>query len=197
MSILIKHPSARVALPDGTIVEIRPVHPDDKPLLERGFERLSPRARFFRFLSPASSLTKSQLAYLSELDFHDHVAWGVILDGTPVAVGRFVRFEDDHNAADVAVTVLDDYQRRGIGRLILRTLGVSARARGVGTFHFDVLAENHAMLGLLEACGAVRVSGDDVVHLVMEVARLAPPSVVEGDMLMLLERAFESASGTD
>ena len=155
---------------------------------------MSERARYLRFLAPAERLSAGQLAYLSEIDHHDHVAWGVLDGDTAAAVGRWVRLDGEPSAADVAVTVLDDYQRRGIGRMLLQVLAVTARARGVGAFHFDVLAENEAMLGLLRSLGAVRAGQNGVVHFTLDVSRVAPPDMVDGDLLGLLERARRSAA---
>lgn len=185
---------ATATLRDGSQVRIRPVTADDKPLLIEGFSRLSTRGRYFRFLAPADRLSAGQLAYLSEIDHHHHVAWGVLDGDISAAVGRWVRLKEEPSAADVAVTVLDDYQRRGIGRMLLQVLAVSARARGIGVFHFDVLAENDAMVGLLRSLGAVRTGENGVVHYVLDVSRISPPDMVEGDLLGLLETASRDAS---
>lgn len=187
---------ATALLGDGSRVEIRPVTPDDKALLLEGFERLSTRARYLRFLAPADRLSPGQLAYLSEIDHHDHVAWGVLDGGQAAAVGRWVRLAEDPSAADVAVTVLDDFQRRGIGRMLLKVLAVSARARGIAVFHFDVLAENEAMLELLASIGASRTGQNGVVHHVLDVSLVPPPDVADGDLLGLLEAARRSAAAT-
>lgn len=187
---------ATAVLRNGSQVGLRPVTSDDKPLLLDGFARLSTRARYLRFLAPSDRLSAGQLAYLSEIDHHDHVAWGVLDGDNAAAVGRWVRLDDEPSAADVAVTVLDDYQRLGIGRMLLQVLAVSARARGIGDFHFDVLAENEAMLGLLRSLGAVRTGQNGVVHLVVEVSRVPPPAIVDGDLLGLLEAARRSAASS-
>ncbi len=187
---------ASATLRDGSQVRIRPVTPDDKPLLSEGFSRLSTRARYLRFLAPAERLSAGQLAYLSEVDHHHHVAWGVLDGENAAAVGRWVRLDGEPSAADVAVTVLDEYQRRGIGRLILQVLAVSARARGIGVFHFDVLAENEAMLGLLRSLGAVRTEQNGVVHLVLDVSRVTAPDMVDGDLIGLLETARRAAESS-
>jgi ribosomal protein S18 acetylase RimI-like enzyme len=181
-------------LRDGSLIRLRPVTADDKGLLLEGFNRLSARARRLRFLAPADHLTQSQLAYLSEVDHHDHVAWGALDGDAPAGVGRWIRLVDDPMACDVAVTILDDYQRRGIGRLLLQTLAVSARARGIGVMHFDVLAENEAMKGLLESIGAVPTEVGAVVHYVADVSRISGPEIVDGDLVGLLGAAYRLAS---
>ncbi|MDX1449563.1 MAG: GNAT family N-acetyltransferase [Acidimicrobiia bacterium] len=178
----------------GLEIDLRPVTPDDKPLLADGFARLSERARYLRFLAPADRLTPAQLAYLSEVDHHDHVAWGALDGGAAAGVARFVRYQDEPSSADVAITVLDAYQGRGVGRTLLEVLGVSARARGISQFHFDVLSENAAMLGLLSSFGATRTDEGEVVHLVADVARFPAPTIVEGDLVGLLEFASRQAS---
>ncbi|HVR31174.1 MAG TPA: GNAT family N-acetyltransferase [Acidimicrobiia bacterium] len=190
---VVRRPTATALLADGAHVALRPVTPDDKPLLAEGFARLSARARYLRFLAPAERLSPSQLAYLSEVDHHNHVAWGVLDGDDAAAVGRWVRYDDDPTAADVAVTVLDDHQRRGIGRLLLEVLAVSARARGIGMLHFDVLAENQAMTALLASLGAVPTAENGVVHYVLEVARVDPPRIADGDLIWLLEDARRQA----
>ena len=189
-----RRPTVTAVLADGSQVQLRPVTPDDKPLLADGFNRLSPRARYLRFLAPADRLSASQLAYLSEVDHRHHVAWGVLDGESAAAVGRWVRYDDDPSAADVAVTVLDAYQRRGIGRLLLEVLAVTARARGIGTFHFDVLAENEAMLALLASLGSVPTDGAEVAHHVLDVSRVVAPRIVEGDLIGLLEDARRTSS---
>ncbi len=187
--MIAKHSAARLTLEDGTCLLLRPVHPDDKQLLAEGFERMSDRARFQRFLTPTDHLSPRQLAYLSEVDQRDHVAWGVLDGEEPVAVARFVRLQDASSEADVALSVIDSYQRRGIGRLLIEILAVAARARGIGVFHFDVLGENRAMLGLIQALGGRQVAGGEVVHAIMPVAIIPPPEGVVGDITGLLEEA--------
>lgn len=187
-------PVVRSVTRHGFAVDLRPVTPDDKALLADGFARLSERARYLRFLAPADRLTASQLAYLSEVDHHDHVAWGALQGERAVGVGRFVRYTDDRSSADLALTVLDEFQGRGVGRLLIEVLGVSARARGIAHFHFDVLAENAPMLGLLASMGAVPADSNEIVHLVLDVARIPAPAVEDGDLIGLLEAAQRQSS---
>ena len=183
-------PTVALAVADGTVLHARPVHPDDKPLLADGFRRLSERTRYLRFLAPSDRLSGSQLAYLSEVDHRDHVAWGVLDEsGAAAGIARWVRYPADRAAADVALTVVDDHQRRGIGRVLLQVLAVSARARGVGIFHFDVLAENTGMTRLLESMGAARTDGTEIVHWTLDVSSIPPPTVVSGDLIRILDGA--------
>lgn len=180
---------AVVSLQDGTIFRVRPVTADDKPLIVSGFERMSARSRYQRFFAPTPDLTRSQLAYLSELDHRDHVALGLLDGETPVAVGRFIRFDDDYESADTALTVIDDYQGRGVARVLVKVLALAARHRGVRWLHFDVLADNRAMLAVLDRFDAVRTETGPVVHAVLDAEGVAEPAGMTGDLPTLIDLA--------
>ena len=171
----------------GETFNVRPVHPDDKWTLADAFTRLSPETRYNRFLVPSERLSNSQLAYLTELDFHDHVAWGAIDGDNPVAIGRFIRLDNDPTSADFAITVFDTHQGRGIGPMLLEILAVSARSRGIRRFHFDVLAENEPMISVLRRYGAEIESQGDLVHAVLDIQTIPAPEIVEGDLGTLIE----------
>jgi GNAT superfamily N-acetyltransferase len=145
-------------LSDGSEVEIRPLTPDDKAGLAAGFERLSELSRYRRFLSPTSRLSAGQLAYLTDVDHHDHEALVAIdpssRDG--LAVARYVRSAENPGEAEFAVAVADDWQRRGLGTALLRQLADRARAEGITRFTGFVLEDNEPMRGLLQSLGEVK-----------------------------------------
>jgi len=146
-----------VELRDGSRVEIRALGPDDKAGLAAGFERLSADSRYRRFLSPTPKLTTRQLAYLTDVDHHDHEALVAIeptrRDG--VGVARYVRSQAILDEAEFAVAVADDWQRLGVGTALLRQLATRAREEGVAWFTGLVLAHNESILHLLAGLGQV------------------------------------------
>ena len=147
------------ALDDGTRVAFRPIRPDDKERLSQGLRALSPESRYRRFFRDIDHFTPAQLRYLTEVDFRDHFAWiGVLPDqpGSPgVGVGRWVRLEDDPEAAEAAVTVIDTFHGKGIGRTLLWLMARSAIERDVRAFRAWTLGTNAPMLELLREFGAV------------------------------------------
>jgi GNAT superfamily N-acetyltransferase len=122
-----------------------------------GFERLSPESRYRRFLAPVPRLSPSLLAFLTKVDGIDHYALGALAeeDGEMVGVGvaRFVRLAD-REAAELAVTVIDAYQGRGIGAQLLDALVLEALERGVTRFEGVLLAENLRARRMLARTGA-------------------------------------------
>lgn len=182
-----------LSLADGSVFTVRPVTGDDKQLILAGFDQLSERSRYLRFLSPMPSLSRGQLAYLSELDHRHHVAIGILDGDKPVAIGRFVRFDDDPTSADVALTVIDAYQGRGVGRVTIEVLAMLARHRDIRWMHFDVLAENTGMLALLDRFDAVRTPSGPVVHAVLDADTVPNPVGMSGDLLGLVEEVAARA----
>lgn len=156
----LEHQALEVELRDGTRALVRPISAADKQRLREGFNLLSPRSRYLRFHAPVKRLTQEQLRYLTEIDYRDHMAWvATDLDHPEkpgMGVARYIRVSDEPEVGEAAVTVLDEYQGRGLGTLLLAILAKSARDNGIRTFRAYVLAENRPMLQIFEQLGAVR-----------------------------------------
>jgi GNAT superfamily N-acetyltransferase len=134
-------------LQDGTPLIVRPIRPSDKRLLADGLARLSEDSRRKRFLSAKPRFTDSDLRYLTEVDGIDHVAYVALRGDAPtelVAVARLVRDRDDPARAEIAVTVGDCWQRRGIGRMLGDRLATAARDRGLRWLTATMAADNIA-----------------------------------------------------
>lgn len=166
----------RIALHDGTEAVISRVTPADAPRLADGFTRLSEESRRLRFLGPKPTLSKAELRYLTEVDGHRHEALGAIdpTTGRGVAIGRFVRDPADASRAEVAITVADDWQHRGLGKLMLGRLADRAREEGIQRFTAFVAADNASMQRLLERIDAparvTHIGGADVAEYEIELA---------------------------
>lgn len=164
-------------LKGGGRVLLRPVVPADRDRIIDGFRRLSPESRRLRFHEPRQALTQAELDFLTTIDHDWHVSWAACLpDGTGVGIARYVIDPpapgQAARSAEIAVAVVDEYQRRGIGLALLRKLAAVAAARGLATFHATVLSENRAMLALIERFAVRATPTEGVLRVEVPVAAL-------------------------
>lgn len=176
----VAHLATQATLSNGETVCLRPIRPDDAPLLVDGFTRLSTESRYLRFFSPIDHLSEAQVRYFTVVDYVDHFAWVATVrrpDGAELGVGvaRYIRLRDDPTAAEAAVAVTDDHHRLGIGSLLLESLAATALSNGITAFHLLVHHENHAMIAAMEEFGATRRPNDEfsIIRFVIDLPRLA------------------------
>ena len=182
----VRRRTTEVTLREGARVRLRPILPTDKTLLIDGFRRLSPQSRYRRFMAPVEELSDSQVRFLTEVDYVDHFAW-VALDpdapGEPgIGVARYVRVPGEPEVAEAAVTVVDDYQGRGVGSLLLEALGAVALENGITRFRGYALESNRPIREVLEALGA-RTAHDSPGVLRIEVDLPAQAEQLQGSPL--------------
>jgi RimJ/RimL family protein N-acetyltransferase len=148
--------AGRAVLRDGSKVIIRQVRAADAPMLADGFARLGPESRRLRFLRRKDELSPAELCYFTDLDHHDHEALGALdhTGGHGIGVARYVRDADDPQTAEIAVTIVDDWQGRGLGTELLARLSGRARAEAICRFTALVADDNAAMKALLRNVGA-------------------------------------------
>lgn len=154
-----RHNGFTIALKDGEWVDFRPVKPDDGQTIQNGMYALSAKSRYFRFFSPITKLSDANLHYFTEVDQQHHVAWIALAHDTAehpgVGIARFIRFQDQPQIAEFAVTVIDSYQKRGLGTMLMAVLYVLAQARDIKILRAFVLPENTVAMHWLERLGAV------------------------------------------
>jgi RimJ/RimL family protein N-acetyltransferase len=181
---------------DGAELTIRPIAAADRGALHRHFLSLSAETRQRRFLHPVKELTERDLTYLTEVDHHDHEALiAVDEDGEIVGVARFIRLEDRLDAAEVAVTIRDSWQGRGVGTAVLAALMTRAREEGIDSFSALCLAANRDMMILFEELGeSVRRTGS--AHGAIELEIVLPTEEREaiGPALRAAARAPDLAA---
>jgi len=156
---------------DGTHLMLRPVLPGDDQRTMHGHIQFSSETLYRRFMT-ARAPTPALLQYLAEVDYVDHFVW-VVTDGEdPVADARFVRDENDPTVAEIAFTVADAYQGRGIGTFLISALSIAARVDGVERFSARMLSDNGPMRAIMDHYGAVWKRDDiGVITTVIDVPR--------------------------
>jgi GNAT superfamily N-acetyltransferase len=137
-----------LTLRDGTRVLVRCVHPADRGKIVEGFDHLSSTSRYLRFLTPKRLLSDEELRFYTEVDGLNHFGLVAVRsspdgsEGSGVAVARFLRLADDPSVAEPAVTVVDEMQGHGVGKVLLERLASAALERGIRRFRCYILAEN-------------------------------------------------------
>lgn len=159
---------ARFETKDGLAVRIRAATPNDEDLLIAGFEQLSDESRYQRFFSPTPHLSASTVDRLLDAGAgHVILAAFVRDDGgdnnpdddgnegwTPAGGIRAVWLTEEPGTAEMAVTVIDAYQGRGLGTLLTSVVAAVVAERGITTLSAEVLALNEPMLGVFRSYGA-------------------------------------------
>lgn len=173
----------RATLRDGTRIVLRLLCPEDKPILEQGFAKLSQESRYARFLTPKPTLSEDELRYLTEVDQEDHFAMGAVREegdgsGNPVGLGvaRFIRMPELHATAEAAIAVADEAQHKGLGKLLFLRLCAAAAERGIERFHCEVLGSNTSMAALIARVSPERTIevGSGVMSIVMALPNVTP-----------------------
>ncbi len=130
----------------GRLVWLRLLEPGDADLLRQFFWRLSSETIYRRFLSPITLPSNALLKRLVDVDHHDREAL-IAMDERGIAgIARYGTVGSSH---DVAVVVADDWQGRGLGKVLIRRLAHIARMRGIASFHATMLGENRRAQSLV------------------------------------------------
>jgi len=170
-------------LSDGTVIRIEPLRRGDRWAVVGLFARLSAESRLRRFLSPKSSLSDREVAFLTDVERVDRAAMTAVdaRDGSVLGIARYVEYVGRPGVADAAVAVADDVQRRGIGTALMLRLIACARANGFQQLTATTLWENRAARALMRRAGfQARGSAGAEIELALELGptiRRAPGPV--------------------
>ena len=149
------HYSAVEKLRNGEQIEIRALRPQDRDDLMAAVDRTSSDSLYRRFFAVRRHFTETEESFYLNVDFVSHVALIAVANenGQPIIIagGRYVVGEPGQ--AEVAFTVVDKYQGRGVGAALLRHLAMIARQAGLRELVAYVLPDNRAMLKVFEKSG--------------------------------------------
>jgi acetyltransferase len=148
----------QIVLQDGTPVTIRPILPEDAPKLQSAFKRLSTQSIYLRFLEVFSHLTDQQAREFANLDYYQRmalVAETLEADGLNlIGVARYAMLEgDERDLAECAIVVVDEYQKRGLGSLLLQRLIRYAYSHDVKVFLATVHVSNAQIMRFIQRSG--------------------------------------------
>lgn len=163
-----------LSLPDGELVDFRPVRQSDKATIQNGMLALSSKSRYFRFFSPIMKLSATQLNNFTEIDQQDHVAWIALVHNEPVdrglGIARFIRIQNQPEIAEFGVAVIDSYQQKGVGTILLAVLHRMASIKGINILRGYVLPDNTVMNSWLGRLGAVGIYENGVYRMDLTVS---------------------------
>jgi RimJ/RimL family protein N-acetyltransferase len=155
-----------LTLHDGRVVEVRPLEPRDRAGLAAAVRRLSDETRYLRFASPKPELTERELDFLVDVDHHSREAILAVDPSTGHGVGvvRYVEVPGEPGVVEIAATVADDWQGRGLGRVLLQQLTSRARDEGYSTLRANVLAINRRSIKMLRRAGFAPHVGSGILR---------------------------------
>lgn len=148
----------------GQTIHIRLIRPEDTSLLIEMFDRLSPESKRLRFHLYTSripeEIIRREAMALSESDPERRLALVALIEAKPgqhaVGVAQLVRASATATEAEVAIVIRDDFQRKGLGRHLLRLLARQARTLGITHFTAWVMAHNLRLMKLIHSMEEVK-----------------------------------------
>jgi GNAT superfamily N-acetyltransferase len=153
-------------------VDIRALRPYDRTEFAAAFQRISSITSYRRFFAVRRNFSEAEVAFFTNVDFKNHVALVALVDegGSPTIVGAGRYVIGTPGCAEVAFTVIDDYQGQGIGSALLRHIIAVARSAGLTALVAEVLAENTQMIKAFQRWHpyvSIRHDGS-VVHVALD-----------------------------
>jgi acetyltransferase len=164
---------------DGTKLTIRPIRPDDEPLMGPFHASLSEDSVYHRYahvLPLQQRISHERLARLCFIDYSRQIALLALRTNEAgaeeiVGIGRLI-MESETNQAEFALLVSDSFQRQGLGKELLRRLVEMAAKEGVDRVIGYILCDNRSMLAICSGLGfrhSLRL-GDELVHSIIELS---------------------------
>jgi acetyltransferase len=144
-------------LSGGEDISVRPIRPEDARTEQDFVEGLSAESRYFRFMNRMEKLSPEMLARFTQIDYDREMAMVAVIrehtsEARIVGVARYVA-NPDSISCEFALTVADDWQKRGVGGHLMQRLMNIARDRGLEVMEGEVLAQNAKMLRLCRKLG--------------------------------------------
>jgi RimJ/RimL family protein N-acetyltransferase len=167
--------TARELLKDRSQIEIRALRREDEAGMLAAIEKASAKSLQRRFFAMKRHFSDKERAFFMNIDFRNHVAIVALADddGRKVIIGggRYIVFEPGR--AEMAFVVVDTWQGRGVGSILMRHLiKIANDDAGLQELTAEVLPENAAMIKVFEKFGfsSARRHDPRTLHLVLRLA---------------------------
>jgi RimJ/RimL family protein N-acetyltransferase len=147
--------SRHVTLNDHRVVDVRPLERRDRKGLAQAISRLSAQTRYLRFANAKPHMSARELDFLVDVGRPEHRALLAVDPATGQGVGvvRYVQLRAEPSVAEIAATVSDDWQGRGLGSAMVALLIEQARDDEFSALRASVLAANKRSIAMLLRSG--------------------------------------------
>ena len=154
-------------------IRIGPVLPANKDQISRSIKDLSTESIRYRFMGSKKEFSPEELEYFTNVDGWNHYAIGMEEQQNPnrgIAIVRLVRSLIDPVEAEIAITIIDEYHKRGLGTFLMRLIVLAASERNIKRLSFSFLPQNEAIIKLIHKIGPTRPDSTamDFVQLYMD-----------------------------
>ncbi len=182
-----KHPypsqyEKELRLKDCQAVHLRPIRPEDEPMIKEMFYSFSEKTVYLRYHGTLKSMPHNRLQVFCNVDYDTEMAIvACVGDAEDVDIIGVARYMTDvaKESAELAFVVQDDWQRKGLGTILFNQLIEIGRSEGIHKFNADVLAENSGMLKIFHRSGMIVETSTD--EGVVRVTMIPPDEVPEED----------------
>jgi acetyltransferase len=158
-----------IEVKDGWRVFVRPIRPEDEPLIHELLRHITTHDLRLRFFAPMKEFTHEFIARLTQLDYARAMAF-VAFDETTNQMVGVVRIHSDsiYETGEYAILLRSDLKGRGLGWALMQLIIEYAKSEGLKAISGDVLKENTVMLQMCRHLG-FDVKADPVEHDICDV----------------------------
>ncbi len=147
--------------------------PEDTAAVLAAVARTSPQSLYRRFFGPKRNFSEAEIAYFMNPDFVNHVCLVALVeeDGQPVIVGGVRYLIQEPGKAEISFAVIDPYQRKGIGSVLMKHIAPIARNAGLKEFTAEVMPDNVPMLKVFQGSGlpCTVLREPDAAHVTLKI----------------------------
>lgn len=151
-----------------TKLRLGAVLPANKNQISKGLKDLSSESIRNRFLGSKKEFSAVELEYLTNLDGWNHWAFGIEEVERPfrgIGIARLVRSSEKPQEAEMAITIIDEYQGQGLGTILINLIALAASEREISRLTFTSLPQNSNIHKLIQKIGAPQMGESEMDYV--------------------------------